>query len=375
MPGHSTFQRIWMPGFVLQSVVIGGGYATGRELIEFFLKSGPVGGLLGLLVATAMFSIVAALCFELARLTGSYDYRSFFQKLLGPGWFVYELAYFVLGLLVLAVVGSAAGEIAATNLGVSSSAATLIFMILIGVLVFWGTTLIERALAGWSFVLTATFIVLAASYLWQFGDELRANLSGDDRTSNWLGNGVRYAGYNLVAVPVILFCARHMTSRRDAFTAGVLAGPIAMLPGCLLYLAMVAAYPAVLDASVPSEFLMQRLDLPWLQIIFYIVVFGTLVETGTAFIHAANERIAEGYRARGQTMHPWLRLLIAMVALVFAVVLAGKIGLIDLIAKGYGTLTWVFIFIFVIPVCTLGAWKIWRWKGNPGGVPAQTGKP
>lgn len=373
--GASTFQRIWLPGFVLQSVVIGGGYATGRELIEFFLKSGPVGGLLGLLVATAMFSIVAALCFELARLTASYDYRSFFQKLLGPGWFVYELAYFVLGLLVLAVVGSAAGEIAATNLGVSSGVATVIFMILIGVLVFWGTTLIERALAGWSFVLTATFIVLAAGYLWQFGDELRANLSGDEATSNWFGNGVRYAGYNLVAVPVILFCARHMTSRRDAFTAGVLAGPIAMLPGCLLYLALVAAYPAVMDASVPSDFLMQSLDLPWLQVIFYIVVFGTLVETGTAFIHAANERIAESYRARGQTMRPWLRLVIAMAALIFAVVLAGKIGLIDLIAKGYGTLTWVFIFIFVLPVCTLGAWKIWRWKGQPGAVPAQTGNP
>ena len=69
-------------------------------------------------------------------------------------------------------------------------------------------------------------------------------------------------------------------------------------------------------------------------------------------------------------MRQWMRLAIAMTALVFAVLLAGRIGLIDLIAKGYGTLTWVFILVFVIPVCTIGAWKIFRGK-----VPAASGAP
>ena len=35
------FQRVILPGFILQSVLIGGGYATGRELVQFFLSSGP----------------------------------------------------------------------------------------------------------------------------------------------------------------------------------------------------------------------------------------------------------------------------------------------------------------------------------------------
>jgi uncharacterized membrane protein YkvI len=51
-------------------------------------------------------------------------------------------------------------------------------------------------------------------------------------------------------------------------------------------------------------------------------------------------------------------------------VLADKIGLIDLIAKGYGTLTWVFIAVFIVPLCTVGVWKIRQGKagsspGNP----------
>ena len=106
---NTVFQRIWLPGFLFMGVLIGGGYATGRELVEFFLTAGTVGGLLGMLLATAMFSVITALSFELARLTRSYTYRHFFRELLGRGWFLYELAYLTLGILVLAVVGSAAG--------------------------------------------------------------------------------------------------------------------------------------------------------------------------------------------------------------------------------------------------------------------------
>ena len=41
------------PGLGFKAVVIGGGYATGRELAEFFLPSGPWGGLAAIALATA----------------------------------------------------------------------------------------------------------------------------------------------------------------------------------------------------------------------------------------------------------------------------------------------------------------------------------
>src|SRR3546814_15731942 len=49
--------------------------------------------------------------FELARAARAYDYRSFFRVLLGRGWFVFEIGYFLLMLVILAVMGAAAGEI------------------------------------------------------------------------------------------------------------------------------------------------------------------------------------------------------------------------------------------------------------------------
>ena len=364
----TIFQRLLLPGFLLQSVIIGGGYATGRELIEFFLSAGPLNGLLGMLVATIVFSLITALTFELARISKSYNYRHFFQQLLGRYWFLFELAYFFLGLLVLAVIGAAAGELVTKYLGLSSAVGTITLMLLIGFLVFWGTAVIEKVLAGWSFLLYVTYGVFVARYLWQYGGNLSDNFiqtSTAEYDGNWFVRGLQYVGYNAAVIPVILFCVKHMESRRDAITAGVLAGPLAMIPALLFFLAMVATYPDIIQAAVPVDFMMQGLELPWLKMIFYVVVFGTFVETGTAYIHAVNERIDEVFAEKNRPMPLWLRPSVAFVALILSVFLAEKLGLIALISKGYGTLTWVFMAVFIVPLLTVGVVTIIRQKILP----------
>ena len=74
------FQRYLLPGLAFKAVVIGGGYATGRELAEFFLPSGPRGGVMGMLLAMLVWSAVCALTFMLAQATHAFDYRSFFRR-------------------------------------------------------------------------------------------------------------------------------------------------------------------------------------------------------------------------------------------------------------------------------------------------------
>src|SRR3984957_16393000 len=109
----SWFQRIVLPGLAFKAVVIGGGYATGRELVEFFLPSGPRGGLAGMVLAMLIWSVVCATTFRLARLWRSLDYRAFFDRLLGKFWPLFDIAYLVCTVLVLSVFGAAAGEIGA----------------------------------------------------------------------------------------------------------------------------------------------------------------------------------------------------------------------------------------------------------------------
>jgi uncharacterized membrane protein YkvI len=44
--------------------------------------------------------------------------------------------------------------------------------------------------------------------------------------------------------------------------------------------------------------------------------------------------------------------------MVISVYAAGAIGLVNLIAKGYGWLTYAFIALLIVPVLTIGVWRI-----------------
>ncbi len=366
MKASAVFRKYLLPGFVFQSVVIAGGYGTGRELVEFFLGYGPLGGLLAmLLVSTVIWSAVCASSYEFARVFSSYDYRSFFTELLGRGWVLFEICYFALLLIILAVIAAAAGAILEETFRLSYAVGVLGMMAAVGYLVFQGSKTIERFLAGWSFVLYAVYIVLFFWSVSRFGSEIASALSSGVVEKGWAVGGVRYAAYNLAIIPAVLFSVRHAETRREAVGAGLLTGPIAIFPGLLFYLVMSGQYPEILDRAVPANFLLEVLGSRTFQIVFQVVLFGTLIETGTGLIHAVNERVASVYKEREQPMPRLLRPAVATGLLIAGALLA-QVGLIGLIARGYGTLTWLFLFIFVIPVLTWGIWKIRKQERHHG---------
>jgi uncharacterized membrane protein YkvI len=130
-----------------------------------------------------------------------------------------------------------------------------------------------------------------------------------------------------------------------------------MVPAILFYLAMVGQYPAIADRAVPANYLLEILGSRVFQVAFQIVLFGTLIETGSGIIHGINERIAAVYREKGHPMPDVLRPAVALTLLVAGTAIS-SVGLTSLIAKGYGTVTWGFLVIYVIPVLTWGVWKI-----------------
>jgi len=94
--------------------------------------------------------------------------------------------------------------------------------------------------------------------------------------------------------------------------------------------------------------------------LFPVVLFGTFVETGVALIHGVNERIDHSLAERGLDMPNWLRTAVAITILFAALVIADSIGLTNLVARGYGTITWGFLLVFIAPLLTWGVWLILR---------------
>ena len=363
MSRPSVFRRYFLPGFVFQSVVIAGGYGTGRELVEFFLTQGPLGALAAVAMSTVVFSAVAMATFELARLNRAYDYRHFFRALLGRGWVLFEISYLILMVLVLAVVAAASGAILEETFGLPYWMGVAGIMLAVGALAFGGSSIIEKVFSVWSFVLYGVYIVFFAWCFRDFGRDIVGNLGAAPLGSGWAWSGVRYAGYNLAIIPACFSVLRSHDNRRDTLVAGALTGPIAMIPALLFVVAMIGEFPSILDQRVPSNQILEVLGSRGFQVTFQVVLFGTLIETGTGLIHAVNERIAGLLQDRERRMPEWVRPTVAVGFLLLGTAVS-RFGLVGLIASGYGSLTLAFIAVYVVPVLTLGVWKIWRHASN-----------
>ena len=358
---HSWFNRLLLPGLAFKAVVIGGGYATGRELAEFFLSAGPRGGLLAILLATTLFSLLCALTFLVARRLRTYDYRSFFRQLLGPAWPLFELTYILFVVLILAVYGAAAGAIGSAIFGAPEWVGTVALMAGIAAVVAFGNKAVERIFRDVSYLLYGVYVLFVVAALASFGDRIPGGFAEHQQTSGWALSGLTYVGYNIIGAVVILPVLRHLASDRDAIVSGVIAGPLAMVPALLFFVPMVAFYPEVQSAALPSDFMLQRIGIPAFHLLFQAMIFAALLESGTGAVHAINERIDRAWEARrGVCLSHRARLGIALVLLIGCMFLANRFGLVALIANGYRALAYILLAVYVLPLLTVGIWLLSR---------------
>jgi uncharacterized membrane protein YkvI len=358
-----VFKKYFLPGIILQSVVIAGGYGTGRELVEFFLGFGPLGGLLGTVVAFLVWAVVCAATFEFARVFKVYDYRSFFIELLGKGWVLFEICYVVLMAIVLGVIAAAAGSILNELFNFSYYVGVLGFLLAIGFLVYSGSQAIEKFLSYWSFVLYLVYLSFLVVVFSKFGGNIFANLAEGQIHPGFALNGFKYAWYNLGCVPALLFSLTTIETRKEAIVSGVLAAVITVIPAVLLLLGLISQYPDITAATVPTNFLLNIIGSKPLQIAFQVTLFGTLIETGAGFINAVIGRIESVYQEKGETMPKSVTLATTSSLLIMGVIIA-QFGLVGLIAKGYGTITWGFFLFYSLPIVTLGVYKILKRGGG-----------
>ena len=375
--------RYLVPGFLFQSVVIGGGYGTGNEIAQYFGIHGMGQGIVGMIVTTIVWAVVAAATFEFCRTFKVYDYNNMSQKLLGPVGYLYEVCYIILMLIVLGVINATASSMISDLTGWTGWIGVIILSLGIIYLILRGTETIEKVLSFWSYVLYAVYAVFMIICFVKFGPYIKeafgagageytkefVNASGETITSTVGGlglgsaivDGFKYSFYNLGIVPAILYTVRECETRKQAVVCGLLAGLIGVVPAFLLLLAMGGALPeAVFNANnngTAVSAIFSKLDMRWLYVIFEIVLFGTLIETGSGFIKAVDDRIEISAAANGQETPKWVRPVVA-IGLTLLGVAVSTFGLTGLIAKGYGTICWGFLIVYVIPMLTIGIYKI-----------------
>jgi uncharacterized membrane protein YkvI len=124
---------------------------------------------------------------------------------------------------------------------------------------------------------------------------------------------------------------------------------------------MCAFVPAIAAEALPSDYLLARLDQPWFRYLFQAMIFAALLESGTGAVHAVNERISTVRQAHeGVPLGARARGACALALLVVCMLIADRVGLVSLIANGYRALAYLLIAVYVVPLLTLGVWRLWK---------------
>jgi len=389
------FGRLLLPAVVLQSVLIGGGYATGREIVAYGARFGTRGwvAVLGIFLG---FTVTAFFTFEVARRFGTYEYKSFMRRLIGRGWPAFDVLYVVMALVIIAVMASAAAHILEETLGVPSLVGTTAVVLIVGVLSYHGASVIEAFKSAGTALLYLAYLTFSGLVLAARHAELAAVFAGGGAAGAAhgaagaaagsapaavaaavdpgaslvaiVGTGILYVGYNLAVYPTALYTLHRQRARRDTAWAALIAGLLMTVPFALTWLCLMAFYPsaAVFDAPVPWLPMLRSLGRPWLIGVFGVVMGWTLVETSVGLIHALLDRIdadlarIDSGPLAGADGLSSLQSGVLGASILVGAALLSRVGIIALVSKAYSFLGYAFIALFAVPLLTVGAWKVLR---------------
>jgi uncharacterized membrane protein YkvI len=253
-----------------------------------------------------------------------------------------------------------------TLFGWPTIAGTLVLVVAIGMFAGLGTDSVEWLFKYVTLFLYVVYAIFVCYVLARFGDRIQANFAAAGGIEGWFQAGLTYASYNVLGAVVILPVLRHLQSNRDAAVAGLLAGPIAMIPAFFFFACMIGWYPEIGSEVLPSEFMLRHLGIPLLYGAFQLMIFLAILDTGVGVVHAFNERISNFVaERRGRGLSVTGRLAIAVALLVGSVFVADRFGLVTLIAKGYRASAWLVLLIFILPLLTIGVRRLLRERAAP----------
>lgn len=370
---EGTYAKYILPGVLLQSVLIGGGYATGREIYSYGAKYGAMGWISGLAIGIG-FALFAFLTFEICRIYKVYDYKNYIKKVIGPLWPIMDILTILIAILLIAVMAAATGSIF-EEVGLPNILGSVFIVLICGLLNFKGARFIEKFESIGTVLLYAGYILFTILVLVKRGGNIpevfstmnTSSYNGNVTIPLCIGTGILYVAYNINAIPMGMFSLTRQTKRKETLISGIIAGALMVIPWFLSYFAMMCFYGDTSivgpDVTTPWMEMIRAVSKgPWLLVFFSIVMGWTLVETATGCIHMIIDRFDVAMSEKGKTkLSDAKRGIVTVITLAAALILS-RIGVVTLIEKGYSYISYGFILFYLLPTLIVGGYKIIKYR-------------
>ncbi|AQS57745.1 hypothetical protein [Desulforamulus ferrireducens] len=286
--------------------VIGAGFASGQEILQFFILYGYQ-GLLGTVLATILFAYLGALMLYLSVKLRASSYQEVLSYLLGPwaGRFMDILSLLMLvGGLGVMLAGS--GAVVEEYLGVSRWLGIGFSLGVIALVIFNGL----QGLLTVNIILVPLKLlgVCLIALLALFYQGLPEKLPAADLAEvggSWWWSSILYVSFNMVVPLAVLASMGRYITKRSAISAGVCGGLALGGAVAMVTLAGLAFYPSVANYEVPMLYMASQVSV-YLRPVFALLIWLAILTTAVANAHGFASRLApsgsKGYRLYGSAV-------------------------------------------------------------------------
>ncbi len=282
--------------------VIGAGFASGQEIMQFFVYYGSQ-GFTGAIIAGVLFALMGALLLYMAHNHSISSYQNMLAHLFGPKYgsiIDFMLAVFLF--LGISTMIAASGAIFSEHLYLSKYLGIILAYFLIVLMLGAGKKgliLSYNLLVPVKLILLLGITVYAAFGL--DGNQVTyANSIRIYHSGNWLVASILYVAYNFALAMVVLTEYQTLTSRRQGVGGAIWGGLLLGFLVVIYYIAMVKYLPAVSLYEVPMLFITGQIS-SQIKTVYILVLWVGILTTALANAYGFSQRIARLTGTKYQT--------------------------------------------------------------------------
>lgn len=312
-------------GFAYVGIVVGAGFSTGQEVMQFFSPYG-LWSYIGVILSGLILGFIGRQVAKIGTAFDAQNHESTLDYLFGNKFSKivdYLLIFFLFGISVTMLAG--AGSTFEESFGVPTWLGALIMVIVIYITLLMDFNKIVRALGVVTPFLIILVVIIAAYYLFNgsisFGEVNDA--VPDASLVKGILYGINYGGLAFAVGFSTIVAIGGDASRRRVSGAGALFGGIVYtILLALINFALQSEFTKIEDASIPMLTLANDIH-PWIGLVLSIIMLAVMYNTILGLMYSFAARFIEPYSKKYHIF------IVVMVIVAFALSFVGFADLIN----------------------------------------------
>jgi uncharacterized membrane protein YkvI len=353
---------------------VGGGFATGRQGVQFFTRFGTTTFWLPIFSMTLL-AIVFYFAWDFARVFKTRNYRAFCDALYAPvqkfASPLFDIGFIIVIPLAAGAAIAGGGNVIGTILGVSIPLwlGYIIMAVVVYIFASFSLKLVLNAASYMSIGIIIAVIAIVATRLPQvdFEGVPTPALFGPSFFKSPVWFALLYATFQSMAVGSYVSVSESLKSRKDVMQAALIGWIMNALMLVLMNIMILGDYPAINSEAVPTIAILNSMNVPVLKYAYNIMLLMALITTAVSMTYAASKRWATMFvpaGGQGKWADESFRQKTWVVIWIVVSWAISNFGLTAIVAKGYGFLGYIGIPLVLLPLLLVAPRKIKKAEGS-----------